>query len=255
MTDAGQLRHLGRLTLAALLVGAAPSALSCDGGRLKQLEGRWVGTVESDDDLFFIQAEFTNGWTGLSGTAKLKGTGKLALGRTIQYGKDVFFQMQQGNETFDFNGRFNGNGLSGTLRDSGPLKGFHLQKVVQVDHRLLESYAGVYRLGSDRFLLLENCASGLGWDQLIYVNHETGARKALFPISESSFFFGPGFLLPTPPDGMLTFVQGADGRSSHLIWDEFGESPRIAERIGLHWRDWKHLTARQTEQHCRRVSG
>jgi hypothetical protein len=187
-----------RLAVAAFLIGTTLTALSCQRRTTQQLEGRWVGTVETNDDLLFVRAEFTNGWTtGLSGSVDLQGTGRLTLSRAIQYSKHIRFEMKRGNENFTFAGQFSGDSLIGSLRDSGEPKAFQLLRVAQVDQRLLQTYDGLYQLGSDRLLVIESCASGWGGDQLIYVNSETGARKALFPTSEVSFFFGPVFSFPT----------------------------------------------------------
>jgi hypothetical protein len=241
--------RIGGLTLVAFLM------LSCQ-RRSPQLEGRWVGTVKVDDDLFFVEAEFTDGWTGLLGTVDLQGTGRLTLSRAIQLSKDVFFEVKRGSQRLAFAGQFKGDSLIGSVRDSGRLQPFQLRRIAQVDPRLLQSYAGAYQLGSDRVLLVERCASGLGRDQLVYVNQETGARKALFPTSDGSFFFGPGFLLPEPAEGMVTFVRGPDGRSDHLVWDEFGSSARIADRIDVRQNDWRsQVRPAHADLHCHRLSG
>ena len=66
---------------------------------------------------------------------------------------------------------------------------------------------------------------------MMYVDPKNGGRKALFPLSESTFFFGPGFLIPEPVEGTVTFLKGMDGRS-YLVWNEYGWDVMVGQRVG-----------------------
>lgn len=53
---------------------------------------------------------------------------------------------------------------------------------------------------------------------------------ALFARSENSFSFGPGYLIPEPSEGTLTFLGVREGRASHLLVEQTGVEPEIARR-------------------------
>src|SRR5712664_4454394 len=76
---------------------------------------------------------------------------------------------------------------------------------------------------------IEDCTDELGWQQLIYVDR-SGGRKALFPKSEDSFYFGPGYLIPGPIEGTITFLGAMEGRAGYLMVEQAGSEPEIARR-------------------------
>jgi len=102
---------------------------------------------------------------------------------------------------------------------------FALYRTLEIDRRLLDAYAGAY--GDSRSI--EDCTDELGWQQLIYVGR-SGGRKALFPESEDSFYFGPGYLIPGPIEGTITFLGGTKGRARYLMVEQAGSEPEIARR-------------------------
>ena len=193
-----------------------------------QLEGQWVGTV--GDDFRFMRGEFATTWNGLSGRLHLQGSGELTLVKSRGIGNETLLEMKQGNERLVFTGHLTRDVMTGYVDWTDERMRFQIHRIVPVDRRRLEAYLGTYRIGSDWFRSIENCTAEFGWDQLIYVNPRNGARKALFPISGTTFFFGPGFLIPDPVEGTATFLMGEDGRVQNLLWEQAGSPATIAER-------------------------
>jgi len=215
----------------ALLTGAVVSLSACGRGEpSEQLEGRWVGTF--GDDFQFMRAEFASSWKGQSGSLHLQGAGELSLVKSRRNGDEIVLEMKRGDEKVIFNGRATRDVMIGDLNWALGRTRFQLHRVVPMDRQRLQAYLGTYRVGSEWVRSIEDCAAELGSDQLIYVNPQNGARKALFPISENTFFFGPGFLIPDPVEGTVTFLSGTDGRVQSLLWEQAGSSAAIAERVG-----------------------
>jgi len=195
------------------------------------LEGQWVGTVEVADDLIFARAELIRSWTGLSGSLRLQGMGELALVWWSGISDDLVFEMEGSGEEFIASGRVSRDGLTGTLNRGGERVPFHLHRIAQLDPRRLQDFAGTYFAEPDWVRPVYVCGDVLGLNQLVAVYGKTGARKALFPINENSFFFGPGFLIPDPMEGRVTFLRDADGRPDRLLWEGSGFTPTIGERL------------------------
>lgn len=215
--------------LIAFLVAAVVAFWSSHRGVTSpQLEGQWVGTV--GEDFRFMRGEFASTWSGQSGSLHLRETGELTLVKTRRIGNETFLDMKRGDEEVVFSGHLTRDTMIGYVDWAAGRTRFQLHRIVPVDRRRLGAYLGSYRVGSEWVRSIEDCAAELGSDQLIYVNPKNGARKALFPISESTFFFGPGFLIPDPVEGTVTFLMGEDGRVQNLLWEQAGSSVVIAER-------------------------
>lgn len=204
----------------------------CDrGGTRGTLEGRWVGTVKTEDDWLLARVELRNTWNGLYGRMYLQGRGEWTLVRSYSKSDERVFEMRRGDEQFVIAARATHDEIVGHSDWGSERVNVHLRRLVQLDPRLVRSYLGTYGLGSDWIRSIEVCTAELGWDQLLYVDHRTGARKALFPISQNTFFFGPGFLIPLPIEGTVTFLDVQNGRPEQLLWEQAGAPARIAERI------------------------
>src|SRR5262249_23409766 len=150
-------------------------------------EGRWVGTF--GDDFQFVRAEFASTGRHQSGNLHLQDTGELTLVKSRRNGDEVVLEMKRGEEKVTLNGHATRNMIIGNLSWALGRTRFQLHRVVSVDRQLLQAYLGTYRVGSEWVRSIEDCGAELGSDQLIYVNPKNGARKALFPISDTTFFF------------------------------------------------------------------
>lgn len=211
----------------ALFAVVALSA--CQRGETSErVEGRWVGTF--GDDFQFIRGEFASTWKGQSGSLHLQGIGELTLVESRQIGDEILLKLRSGGEDVVFAAHLSRDAMSGYIDWPPGRTKFQLHRIAPTDRRQLAAYVGTYRLGSDWVRSIEDCASELGSDQLIYIDHRTGARKALFPISETTFFFGPGYLIPLPVEGTVTFLLGPNGRAQNLLWEQAGLTAAIAER-------------------------
>ncbi len=223
----GLLIWVARLSICALCVLSG-----CDrSGTPGALEGRWVGTVKTAEDWLLARVELRNTWNGLSGRMYLQSRGEFTLVRSYPKSNERVFEMRRGDEQFVFAARATGDVMVGHSDWGSERVNVDLRRLAQLDHRLLRSYLGTYGLGADWIRSIEVCTAELGWDQLLYVDHRTGARKALFPASRSTFFFGPGFLIPLPIEGTVTFLDVEHGRPEQLLWEQAGAPARIAERI------------------------
>lgn len=188
----------------------------------QRLRGVWVGTLEVGGDLKFIRAEFHS---GVKGTLHLEGAGDLTLVRASESSSHAYFEMRRGNDEFVFVGAFREGSITGSVHHAGQQLPFALYRTLEIDRRLLDAYAGAY--GDSRSI--EDCTDELGWQQLIYVGR-SGGRKALFPESEDSFYFGPGYLIPGPIEGTITFLAATEGRAGYLMVEQAGSEPEIARR-------------------------
>jgi hypothetical protein len=184
-----------------------------------RLQGVWVGTVEVGGDLKFIRADLR------SGVLHLAGAGDLTLVRASESGSHVYFEARREDDEFVFVGAIREEGIVGRVHHAGEQMPFELYRTLEIDRRMLEAYAGRY--GDSR--TIEDCTDELGWQQLIYVDR-SGGRKALFPRSETSFYFGPGYMIPGPVEGTITFLATTEGRARYLMVEQAGWEPEIAGR-------------------------
>jgi hypothetical protein len=188
----------------------------------QRLRGVWVGTMEAGGDLKFIRAEFHS---GAKGTLHLQGAGDLTLVRASESGSHAYFEMRRGSDEFVFVGTLREGSITGSVHRAGQQLPFALYRTLEIDRRLLDSYAGAYADSRS----IEDCTEELGWQQLIYVDR-SGGRKAMFPRSDTFFYFGPGYLLPGPIEGTITFPGATEGRARYLMVEQAGSEPEIARR-------------------------
>ncbi|HWT84898.1 MAG TPA: hypothetical protein VN177_03945 [Myxococcales bacterium] len=149
----------------------------------------------------------------------------MTLVRASESSSHAYFEMRRGNDEFVFVGAFRKGSITGSVHHAGQQLPFALYRTLEIDRHLLEAYAGAY--GDSRSI--EDCTDELGWQQLVYVGR-SGGRKALFPESEDSFYFGPGYLIPGPIEGTITFLGATEGRARYLMVEQAGSEPEIARR-------------------------
>jgi hypothetical protein len=253
MTDCERVNRMRFLEASAMVAVLALAGCAMQ-STPHPLEGRWVGSLDVGDDLRFMRAEFNQTWAGLSGSLDLLGTGRLALATSSYMSTQIFLNMRLGNEVYAFTGESNNGTITGHLHRDGRQLNFRLQQVAEVDRRLLRSYRGTYRVGSE-LRSIERCVDHWGNDQLLYIEPKTGGRKALFPTSETSFFFGPGYLIPDPIEGRVTFLKRWNG-STYVVWDEAGAEVMIGERLPLDEElKFRPVVRTSGMRHCNPASG
>jgi hypothetical protein len=216
--------------LTAAAVGCAFVLSACATREAAEpLEGHWVGSLDVENDLLFMRAKFSRTASGLAGTLDLLGIGRLALAKSSFFATEVFFAMRRGDEAYAFTANAQNGSMVGQLHGSRG-GNFRLRKVAEVSPRLIRSYVGTYRVGSDWIRAIEDCVDPWGTHQLVFVDPKNSGRKALFATSENTFFFGPGFLIPEPVEGTVTFLKARDGRP-YLLWDQEGSEVMMGEPI------------------------
>jgi hypothetical protein len=216
-------RALARDVEKVLSIKPAPA------GAFEQLDGHWVGTF--GDEFQFMRAEFVSTGSGDSGTLHLQDVGEFTAVKSSRMSDQFALQTKHGDEPVTFSGRVTGDVMIGSFDWALGRTSFHLHRVATLDRKRLTEFVGTYRMGSEWVRSIEDCSSELGWDQFIYVDHRNGARKALFPISANTFFFGSGFLIPDRIQGTVTFLKDKNGRSQAVLWEEAGSAGGIGERI------------------------
>ena len=248
--------------LIAAAVGCAFLLSACETREAAEpLEGHWVGSLDIGDDILFMRAKFSRTATGLAGTLDLPGIGRLALAKSSFFANEVFFAMRRGDEAYAFTANAQNGSMVGQLHGNRERGNFKLRRVAEVDQKLIHSYLGTYRVGTDWIRAIEDCVDSWGTHQLVFVDPTNHARKALFPSSENAFFFGPGFLIPEPIEGMVTFLKSRDGRP-YLLWDEEGSEVMMGELVQPNVAA-QHLSdgssgpsgSRSVERRCNPVSG
>lgn len=193
------------------------------------LQGRWVGTIDVGGPVFMV-ATFTQTSSGLRGTLEIHRAGMLNVGEVSYSPSNVRFEARHGDEAYLFKAALSNGLIAGELTGGGLRLKFRLRRLFDVDQRLVRSFLGTYQVGADWTRSLKDCIDLSGFHQLVFVNGETGGRKALFPISENQFYFGPGFLIPEPIEGIVTLHKSKDGRP-YLIWDQYGSEVMIGHPV------------------------
>ncbi|HEX6188743.1 MAG TPA: alpha/beta fold hydrolase [Pyrinomonadaceae bacterium] len=130
-----------------------------------------------------------------------------------------------------FDGRRNGNTISGNYV-YGESKGtFGLTPWSNVTVAALEKYYGAYRVAPDQVISIFR-----GWNYtrtLNYVDYKTGQVGTLWPSSENEFFSGDGLAVSFPVTTRVSFALDSSANPKGLTWKTNNRPKLTARRIGL----------------------
>ena len=112
---------------------------------------------------------------------------RLEMTRVTASGKQISFTGQVENSTITGRVDWAGSGADLELfRTPEPL--------AEIPSSSYADCAGVYRISPERSVIV----APRFWGELVYTDLGTGGNATLFPLTDSTFFAGPGMLIPGP---------------------------------------------------------
>jgi uncharacterized protein len=202
---------MGRLAVISAFIFL--SALLCCAQQ--PIEGEWVGGSNLFGNQVFIQVKFERTGAALSGNFN-----SMAWGVVRRPFSLVRFESPQVHFEFPSNtgvpfvadGRLESGVIRGTIRRGSEQGAFHLVPVAHVTPNLYDKYVGTYQSEPNKFLLITWGAFG----HLRLVDPDSGTSVALFPSSETTFFFGANVVASTIAQQTITFTRNDSGSVTSL---------------------------------------
>lgn len=196
----------------------------------QSIEGEWVGGSDLFGSPAFIRVTF--GREGASPAGSFDSMAWRAIRRPLS---GVRFEAPMLRFEFPSNtgvpfvaeGRLEGGVIRGTLRRGDDAGTFHLVPVARVNPRLYDEYVGTYQIAPDRLLLITWGAFG----HLRLVDPDAGTSVALFPTSETTFFFGANVVGSASPQQTVAFTKDDSGRVNGLVVRQPNAPDRPAQRV------------------------
>lgn len=205
------------------------------------VDGEWVGALELGSELIYLRVQvkseehstklivlsMTPGAPGVITDVRLEST-------------QVRFELPQDSEKLVFDGRRQGQMISGSVRHGEDRGTFQLARTVQVNPALYDEYAGAYELQSNRVVFIRR-GDRLRQEppysieeSFLYYVQESGEKRILYPSSGTTFFSGPTYVVPVPVEVEITFIRDKARKVKGLIWRERGLPERFARRSRLY---------------------
>jgi uncharacterized protein len=214
--------------LAATLALTLLSALPCLARQ--SIEGEWVGGSNLFGSQVFIQLTF--GRAGAALTGSFNSTAWRVVRRPVA---NVRFEPPRLRFEFPSNtgvpfvadARLEGGVIRGTIRRGDEQGAFHLVPVARPDPRLYDAYVGTYQADPARLLLITWGAFG----HLRLTDPGTGGSVALFPSSDTTFFFGANVVGSTTAQQTVTFNRDASGAVASLVVRQPGAPDKTMPRV------------------------
>lgn len=174
------------------------------------IEGEWVGGSNLFGNQVFIQVKFERAGTGLTGN--FNGLAWRVVRRPFSLVRfqspELHFELPSNTGIpFVADARLEGGVIRGTIRRGNEHGTFHLVPLARVNPSLYDSYVGTYQREPNKFLLITWGAFG----HLRLVDPDTGGSVALFPSSETTFFFGANVVGATSAQQTVSFTRNDSG--------------------------------------------
>lgn len=202
---------MGRLTVISALIFL--SALHCYAQQ--PIEGEWVGGSNLFGNQVFIQVKFERAGAGLTGS--FNGMAWAVVRRPFSLVRfqspELHFELpSNAGVPFVADARLESGVIRGTIRRGNEQGAFHLVPVARVNPSLYDSYVGTYQREPNKFLLITWGAFG----HLRLVDPDAGTSVALFPSSETTFFFGANVVGSTAAQQTVSFTRNGSGSATSL---------------------------------------
>lgn len=205
------------------------------------LNGKWVGSFEVEQELAYLKVEIQ----AQAGDTKLTVEETLWADPTPVTGvrlnsPHLHFELPRGSTKLIFDGRLDGDTISGTLRSGYEQGEFQLVRQGQVDPNIYDDYIGAYEFESGRFVFIGRYdfltadmphVPKKSW---LYYVKDSGRTGLLIPSSSTSFFSGRTFFVPVPTEVDVSFVRNQEGAVSGLRWKEKGVAEVMVSRSELY---------------------
>lgn len=200
--------------LAAIIALAFLFALPCFAQQ--SIEGEWVGGSNLFGNQVFIQVKFER--MGAALTGNFNSMAWRVVRRPVSLVRFEFPQLHfefpsNTGVPFVADARLENGVIRGTIRRGDEQGTFHLIPVARVNHSFYDGYVGTYQAESNRLLLITWGAFG----HLRFTDTSSGTSVALFPSSETTFFFGANVISSTSAQQTVTFTRNAAGAVASLV--------------------------------------
>ncbi len=201
-----------------------------------QMEGSWTGGFWLDSNWVAVNVRLNRQNENPGGTADLilpfyggsENAINVALDGVKQTG-GLHFEIPAGARKAVFDGRLDGDTISGDYAYDTSKGTFGLTRVANVTPDMLDKYYGAYRVSPDRVISILR-----GWSYartLNYVDYKTGRVGTLWPSSETEFFSGDGLGISFPATLRVSFENDASGKVRSLLWQTKSEPKLPAHKV------------------------
>ena len=224
-----------------VLITQPVNVQSKDQSAPEDIEGLWVGAFELEKELVYLRVELKSEDEDIKLTVLYMLPGAPGVVGDVRLESSrVNFKLTRDSDTIVFDGRLQGDTITGVVEHTGESGTFGLVRWVQVDDTLYDDYMGAYELEPGRVVFIRrhdflkpDPPFPISTSWLSYVE-ASGRVGRLYPSSETTFFSGPTYLVPFPVEVEVTFVRNQEGKVSGLVWRERGRAERAAPRSTLY---------------------
>lgn len=197
------------------------------------IEGEWVGGSNLFGNQVFIQVKFEQAATGIAGN--FNSMAWRVVRRPVSL---IRFESPQLHFEFPSNtgipfiadGKLENGIIRGTIKRGDEQGAFHLVPVARVNPNLYDNYIGTYQVEPNKFRLITWGAFG----HLRLVDPDSGGSVALFPSSETTFFFGANVVGSTTAQQTVSFTKNADGSIANLIFRQPNSPDTTLSKVDLY---------------------
>jgi len=205
--------------VAASAVHAAPAAGA-------GLPGHWVGTYKVGKDFNFLRPHF--GADG-KGTVDLPAFDKkgVPLDAIVQQQGKVAFALPGPDGVLQFDGKLQGDLLSGTVSLGGKQGEFAFRRTLADDPARHQPLLGAYQFPDKRVLVLSEWGD---FPQMFYSDMQSGRYASMFADGENSYYAGAGNLNPAVRETSMRFEKDKSGRVARMVWQQGGKQ-QVARRL------------------------
>jgi len=179
------------------------------------IEGEWVGGSNLFGNQVFIQVKLEWAGTGLTGNFNSMAWRVVRRPFSLVRFESPQLHFEFPSTTgvpFVADGRLENGVIRGTIRRGDEQGAFHLVTLARVNPSLYDSYVGTYQREPNKFLLITWGAFG----HLRLVDPDAGTSVALFPSSETTFFFGANVVGSTTAQQTVSFTRNDSGSVTSL---------------------------------------
>ena len=167
--------------------------------------GEWVGGSNLFDNPVFISMRFTESPAGMQGTANIQSwrVSNRPFSKVQVEGSQLSFELPSTTGIpFVGEGKVKEGVIEGTIRRGEQQGKFHLVRVANIDRKLLDRYVGAFRFPDpktpDKTQL--SLITYSAWGYLRWINLDTGDTTALYPMSDTKFFFAFSVIRSPSPE-------------------------------------------------------
>ncbi len=201
----------------------------------QSIDGDWVGPLTVGSYWAFVKIHFEIKKDKVEGTLDVprERVTRLPFSPFRFDSSRVRFEAQPIGESgaWIFDGRLRNGSISGIFEFRGERGPFQLVRYVQVDSKIYDQYIGDYRLGPNKYISIARHDPGDGEDYLTYLDFESGHWGLLYPLSDTTFYFGPARVASFPLDLKITFIK-KNGKATSLRWSRSTlHQQKFAQRV------------------------